>query len=257
MGFISLARGALRELARDPVLFLPKLVSTTLYIPPYLVLVRSSVEAAKNPLLSQGLLGAEAPALLALFALAPLWIFIDSMYPELVRQRSETGKLGFRAAARHVLGRFPKILAVTAILLAIGLAAMLPFAALAALGVVFASLPLIALGALGLAAAVFVLGIAFYFTPTSIVIGEGSVLGSLREGYALSRANFGPVFWLTLLSFALLLAGFYAEGAFSALGEAGFVAGRYLGAVVTVYLYVLNPSAYLEVRKPGAAARQE
>ncbi|VVC72182.1 Uncharacterised protein [uncultured archaeon] len=254
MGIATLAKGAFTELARDPVLFIPKLVSTTLYIPPYLVLFQSTLAAAKNPLLSASLLQNELYSFAALILLAPVWIFIDSMYPELVRQRAATGKLDFKAAALHVSRRFLKIFALSIALLVIAMVFSLPFVAFIAAGVVFGFLPLLLIGFLGAAAVALAFGVIFYFSPTSMILGKGSVSGSLKEGYSLSRQNFGFVFWLTLISFSVLLIGFYAEGALQGLGEIGFILGRYLGAILTVYIYVLNPSAYLEVSKPDKSS---
>jgi len=246
MGFVSIAKGALSELIREPLLFLPQLISTTLFIPPYLMLFQATAQLASNPYLASSLLPEETTALAIILVLTPPWIFLNSLYPELIRQRERTGRLQFKEAAKHVWKRYLKILAFYLLTLILTFAIGLPFILMMAFGLIFL-LPLFALGLLLLVAAIFGLGILFYFTPSSIVIGNSGIIGTFKESAALSRQNFSFVFWLTLLSFAVLLLGFYAGGALQTLGVIGFIAGRYVGAILTVYLWVINPAAYLHL----------
>jgi len=250
MGFISLLKEALDELVRNPKLFLPKLVSVTLYIPPYLMLGRITVDIARNPAMATpAMFDQTTYIMIVLLALAPVWIFIDSMYPILVQQRIEKGRLDFNEAAQHVLGKFLKILAVSILISILLTAVNLPFIALISIGLVLKLLPLLAIGLLGALAVVFASAIFLYFVPTTLIIEKIGVVDAFKTGYALSRNNFGLVFWLTLASFVVLLLGFYVEGVFGRIGEIGFIVGRYLGGILTVYLYVINPTAYLEIRK--------
>jgi hypothetical protein len=257
MGFLSLLRGAFTELIRDPKLFIPKMVSVTIYIPPYLLLARITAEIARNPLAAEALLEQTTWLTVIIFALAPIWLFVDSMYPVLVQQRSKTGKINFRGAASHVLGKFLKIIALFLAVFIILTLINIPFIGLLAAGMVFQLLPLIFLGLLGTVIVVFAAGIFLYFVPTALILEKIGIIESFRSGLTLSRKNFNLVFWLTLASFVLLLLGFYLEGAFERLGEIGFIIGRYVGGVLTVYLYVINPSAYLEVRPRGKKRKRK
>jgi len=82
MGPIEILKGAFSELAKNPVLFLPKMVSVTIYAIPYLFLL----EQAKAEMASQAMPVGTFAATLIILALSPLYIMIDSMYPVLVAQ---------------------------------------------------------------------------------------------------------------------------------------------------------------------------
>jgi len=253
MGFFSVLRDSLVLLAREPALFIPKIVSTLLYLPPYLIIMKAFAAAAKDPLLARDALSTAFPAAFALLAIMPAWLFLDSLYPVLVQQRRETGRIDFRSAAGRVLGRFLRVLLFSFLMLAIFMLIVTPLMVITAFGFVTGLLALAFAGLLAIGIMFLVSAIAFYFSPTALLLGNEGVVGSVRRSISLSRENFPLVFFLTLASFAVLLLGMYAEGAFEPLGDAGFVAGRLLGAVVTVYLYVVNPSAYLDVH--GAKTR--
>ena len=257
MGLISLLKGAFTELLRDPKLFIPKFISVTIFIPPYLALAQITAELARNPASAAGLVGQANTLTLIVLLMAPIWIFIDSMYPVLVQQRAEKGKLEFVAAAKHVLVRFLKIFLAFFAILVLFFVVNIPFTLLISLGMVTQMLPVVAVGIIGAVAVMFAGGILLYFVPTTIILERTGIVNAFKAGFSLSRQNFSLVFWLTLFSFAVLFLGFYAEGAFQGLGTIGFIIGRYVGGIVTVYLYVVNPSAYLELKEEGKPAPAE
>ena len=244
MGFFSILSGSFAELKKDPMLFLPKMISVTIWIFPYIFLM----ESMKADMLRMSFSIETWAAMALLMLLSPVWLVIDSMYPVLVEQRRRKGRLDFMAALRHVLSRLiPLILLFIAVML-IATACLLPFAAMVAFGLVLSLLPLIGLGILGGALLMFIGSLALYFVPTSVILEKAGFRDSFKKGFTLARGNFKLVFWLTLVSFLFLALAFILEGSLGALGLAGFVAGRYLGGIVTVYLYTVNPTAYLEMR---------
>lgn len=243
-GFFSILGGSFAELRRSPLLFLPKMVSVTFWIIPYLLLMQSLKVDLLRATVSTETWGAMALLLL----LTPVWLIIDSMYPVLVEQRRKKKKLDFSAALRHVLGRMLPLIALFIAIIVIATICFLPFASLMAFGIVYSLLPALGLGLLGAAIIIFVGGIALYFVPTSIILEKAGFAESFRRGFTLTQRNFSLVFWLTLLSFFFLILSFVLEGTLGALGILGFIAGRYLGGIVTVYLYIVNPIAYLEAR---------
>lgn len=245
MGFFSILTGAFTELRKNPVLFIPKMISVTIWLLPYLYLLQQAKFDLAAAQLSEGTLLASA----AIFLLSPLWVVIDSMYPVLVEQQKRGKRLDFRAALNHVLGKFLKIFGLFLVILIATTLLTLPFTLLLAFGYAFLILPALALGIFGIAAVIFVGGIALYFVPTSLILERAGIVNSFKTGFAMTQANFNLVFWLTLASFLFLALAFFLEGSLETLGVLGFVLGRYAGGVVTVYMYVVNPSAYLEIRR--------
>ncbi len=245
MGFFAVLKGSFAELRKNPLLFLPKMISVTIWLIPYILLMQSAKVDLLRATVSQETLLYTA----LIFILSPLWLIIDSMYPVLVLQQKKKKRLDFSAALRHVLGRLLQLLAFLLLLVVATTICFLPFAALLALGLALAFLPLIMLGILGTAVLVFIGGIALYFVPTSVILEKAGFAESFRTGFTLAQKNFSEVFWLTLISFLFLVFAFALEGTLGELGFAGFIVGRYLGGIVTVYLYVVNPTAYLAARK--------
>ncbi len=245
MGFISILKGAFTELFRNPVLFIPKMISVTIWILPYLYLLQQARFDLAAARVSWGTLSATA----LIFLISPVWLLIDSMYPVLVEQQRKKKRLDFRAALDHVLGKFLKLFGLFLILLIAMTAVSTPFTMLIAFGYVYAFLPALLLGILGIAAIIFIGGIALYFVPTALILEKIGIAESLKAGFRMSKQNFSLVFWLTMASFIFLALSFFLEGTMEALGVAGFIFGRYLGGIVTVYMYVVNPTAYFEARK--------
>jgi len=245
MGFLSILKGAFAELFRNPILFLPKMISVTIWLLPYLYLLQQAKFDMASATLSQGTLLATGAILL----MSPLWVVIDSMYPVLVEQQRRKKRLDFRKALDHVLGRFVKIFGLFLIVLVGSTLLTLPFIALVAYGMVFLDVCLAAVGMAGIAAVIIAGGIALYFTPTSLILERIGIMDSFGTGLKMAQQNFGLVFWLTLASFFFLALAFLLEDSFGQLGVIGFVLGRYAGGIITVYTYVVNPTAYIDVRK--------
>jgi len=244
MGLFQILSGSFAELRRNPLLFLPKMASTTLWLIPYIFLLQSAkIDLAHATVSNDTLIYT-----VLILAISPLWVVIDSMYPVLVEQQRKKKRLDFSAALRHVFGRLLPLLALFVLILVVATICFLPFAFLMAFGIAYAFLPLLGLGAIGAVVMVFLGGLALYFVPTSIILEKVGFADSFQRGFTLTQRNFGTVFWLTLASFFFLLLAFVLEGTLGSLGVAGFIAGRYLGGIVTVYLYIVNPTAYLEAR---------
>jgi len=244
-GVLELLRRAFSELAKNPVLFAPKFVSVTVYafIYSYMISEMRAVLAA------QALTSGYFIGMGALFAFLPIWLIIDSMYPSLVEQLLRKERLDFKSALSRSASKFLGVLALVLLFMVVSLICAAPFLLVAVEGMRIGSIALIAIGALGAGLVLFALSVAGYFLPTSILIERKGLVDSLKEGFGATRKNLKLVTILSLVSFVVLIAGFALEGTFESAGIIGFFLARYAGGILTVYLYVVNPTAYVETEK--------
>jgi len=244
-GVFSLLKLALDELVRNPMLFAPKFVSVTVYAVIYAWIIAETKATLATGTISPGYFFANIAALLFM----PAWIAIDSMYPKLVEQLLAQKRLDFWEAIKHSLSKFFSVFAFMLSFMFISVLLAFPFIMLAADGMTTGNAASIAGGAAGALFVLFVLVVVSYFMPTSILLEKKGLVESVVEGFGATRKNLKLVLALSIFSFVVLIAGFALEGAMEGIGIAGFVIARYLGGVLTVYLYVINPTAYIETEK--------
>jgi len=246
MGFLSILTGSAKELYKRPVLFLPKMISVTFWLVPYILLLEQSKADLAAGTVSMEMLFYTA----LIFLLSPVWLVIDSMYPILVKQlRSKKKKLDFKKALMEVLSKFWRILAVFLIILFVMVVLTLPPTFLLSLGIVTGFFPLLSMGMVLLFVLVVALSILLYFVPTTIVLEKTGVAGAFKSGFGLTKKNFSLVTLLSVFSLAFFALAFLFEGEAEVFGLVGFILARYLGGIFTVYLYIVNPSAYFEVKR--------
>jgi len=235
----AVLRDAFAMLRDQPLLFLPRIAMTVVTSALWIMLlgaVGQPVPAALDTLLRV--------AALSLVVL-PLQTWVYNGYFFVVARDARTPR-EIANAFRAGLGRLlPGVAAVVAVVMA-GTVAALPGAFAASYGVVAASPLLQAAGAALAVAALLAATVLLYFVPVAVVLGDGGFVASLRRGVATSRQRRGTVTAITLLSFGVLAATLAVEGTLRDLGLAGFVVGRLLSAVASVYLIVVNPELYLD-----------
>lgn len=245
LGTLSLLRLSFAELAANPILFLPKMISVTIYAVLYVL----AMAEMKNALVTREISASYLGILAALLVFMPVWVMIDSLYPALAEQISRKEKPDFGKALWVVLRRIASIFGFVILIGVAAVIVMVPLLALAGAGLYLGNMALVAAAALLFVAIVLLLSIATYFMPTSVVLSKNDFLASLREGFGASKENLGIAIWLSILSFVVLAAGFAFEGVLAGVGIAGFVIARYAGGVLAVYLYIVNPTAYLEAKR--------
>lgn len=249
MGFTEIFKKPFELLIANPLLFLPKFISNTLWLLPYLMLMGEfkKVLAYSYAYAQTGMAG--ILQIWGIFILIiPFWLLLEGMYPPLVEQCIK-GKVNFFMAFRISLSKFIPLLAF--LLLSLGLFALLAGVPifLISYGFFIGKMELILACAIFVLAVAFFLSAVFYFTPTAVLLEKGGAFDSFLYGMRVSKEQMGIVSVLTLFTFFLFAIGALVEGVVGTLGTIGFVIGRYLGGIFAVYAYVMNTNSYLEFRE--------
>lgn len=226
-------------LRKHPRLFLPRLAMTLVWSGFWILLVRMLRDPYEVVLQDIFLLSA------TMLALVPFQIAVYNGYYVMVKQYRKDS-IRMSAAFRQGLRKLPQSLAVFALLGTMSLVFGMPGAILFLYGTLSGAVILQVAG-LGLSG-VAVLGVMLiaYFAPISVVIGEGSFFENVKRGVNTSRQERREIAALTLLSFATLLLTQLLRGGFEYLGILGFFGGRFIAAVLSVYVLVVNPELFLQ-----------
>ncbi|MBC5793373.1 MAG: hypothetical protein H8Z69_05060 [Nanohaloarchaea archaeon] len=235
MNNLEVLKKSLKNLAGQPKLFLPRIVSS-LISSAFLILVLNDYTSGNQLSTS-----AVTASFGGMYLLSIISLFVWLMLVSMVKNNSGLKK-GFSEAA-HNIGKLLK--AATALLL-IGVLIALP----SSIGIVFYSQGIIWAGIVGPAITLvlmFFLSYTSYFVPVTLLDTEG-VLKSWKKSYAGSKEKRTAVISLTVLSFILLGVSlwFSSSTVVKSFGQAGFIIGRILSSVVTTYLMVLSPELYLD-----------
>lgn len=230
--------GSLDALIQNPVLFIPKLISSFLGSL-WFVIVIDRLKASKISL--EFLLA----SLISMVALLFLGIFASVIVSAMVDLKEEFRGLQLLKKAMCISSS--KILQI--ILVVLGVVALLLFTYfIAALGLVsyilFENLVLFALASALSFFIVLAFGFYFYFVPVSIV-KKNSPIQAIKNSSAVSSENRRDVSVLMLFSLVLLTPALYFTGELETLGYAGFVASRVVSGIVNTYVFTLSPEYYL------------
>ncbi len=250
--FISAVKDSLEVFSGNPKLVLPKLLVSLFYSFAIVFGVKFIVDFVSEPdasMVASGLfvLGLEFVSLL-------LDTIVNLMFPILVRQQREGGKISFMQALGEIRGKFLRTVAPIAIVLV----------GITALATAWAGIYLIVLGGsidpstpdfLAFAAPLMALAVAVAFLFYAIfpvsALESGPVGESLSRTVKFTFSNLVDVakaislsLLLSALSFAIAISmNFVSEGQ-SLLFWAAFLIVRFVTAYIATYTYVLNPVFY-------------
>ena len=256
MKFFSFLKEAFSVLNRNPKLFVPKLIVSAVY--GVSLVLGAIVLRDFTPLLDSingGSLTSEqvvflsnaAPFMLfcffwMVFSLG-LDIFVNAMYPVLLKDFREKKAVSFKRAVRGALNRsmtvFPGVLLV-----------LLPLAVLMEATLFLSGAPAMFVFLALVLIAALVYGFAFYYIYPVLVLERVSVLGGLKRCFSLSSANAPLTLKASVVSLVVSLFNLYlAFDIFNPLNFFLFVAFRFFIAVLSTYNMVLQPVLYFGVRE--------
>lgn len=248
MKAILVLKDSLAFLKRQPLFFVPGLLSTTvwnIFLVYFIIQFGLNLYSLKPPERFDAL-----PLYVAGFFMVFLVsLLLHSMYPTLVKSYRQSKRLDFSEALSVALNRLPRVfLAVLTPALLVAVPASLA-TAVAVLGYRLNVLPLVVLGVVMAFVIVFVIAVRFYFAPSSIVIHNLRVSESFGKSFELSRKYRRDVTVAVLLFFALLALAFLLPGLVRVASLGVFVAIQYASSLISAYLSVVSPNLYLELQK--------
>lgn len=255
MNFFRFLKEALAILKSNPKLFLPKLVVAAVYSVSLVLgaIVLKDFAPVIDSINQAGLTNAQvaflsnaAPFMLFCF----FWmvfslgidIFVNAMYPVLLRDFREKKPLSFKEAMRGALNRslavFPAVLLV-----------LLPLAVLMEAALFFSGAPMLFVFFILALLAALIYGFAFYYIYPIMVLEKVSVLKGLKRCLSLSSANAPVTFKASVISFVISLFNLYlAFDIFNPLNFSLFAITRFFIAVLSTYNMVLQPVLYFKVK---------
>lgn len=227
-------RESLVFLLEEPLFFVPILISTTLWSALFVSLLLLPLEQSVTIYLWAGL---------PLIAVSTL---LKMMYPTLVRDYHE-GSFDFRKALEISFYRLPRTLAVFLIPTLIGGALLVLPLMVFVTGYAIGNIVLMtAAGILGLVMMAGLMAL-FYFAPTSVILDDTDVMEAVGESFFLSTEYDTEVVLLVVVSLIIFGISALLTGAARGAGLTLFVIFRYLGALVSAYIWIVNPEMYLEL----------
>jgi hypothetical protein len=229
---------SIRMLQERPVLFLPKIVDAIIWSFFWL----TAADGITNPasLTPQRL----QFMLVFLIAMIPIQVWIYNSYFIIVRQHHE-GDIDMVEAFREGIGKLPEGIGAFLIPFVIGSVLAVPGTILFTLGIMTGDIVFQAVGAVLAGIAVLGTGIAFYLSPVSVVLGEGSFRSEFSRGFRSSQKHRREVTIIAVLSVLLLAVTTVLEGRLEQIGTIGFILGRIGGSVINLYLLLVNPTLLL------------
>lgn len=257
MNIGSILIESLRLLRAKPKVFIPRLVTTTLYTVYTLYLMQLTVDMAAA-LSTPAIVFSFIPKFIPLLAAMPILYVMDivsyAMYPMIVADYRENRPVSLSLALKRSIGAWRVILTL-GIVIIVSVAFVSCFSGVAvAAAVLMHNFLLLAFSAMfALAMIILFIITVFFVIPLAIVEGKG-VKDSFRESFKLGIKYRVGLFKLNMIfivviaaTTALALAEKYGS-AVTAASVIAFIALRLITAVVYTYLSVTNPMAYLEVR---------
>lgn len=228
------------ELLRErPLLFVPRLVMTGLWSVFWVMLF--------DQLQMLPMFSLERLLMLAVFAVVatPAQVIVFNMY-FIVVQQYEDGYIDLIEALKKGSYRLPQGMAAFGVIGLVIAVLAIPGILIAMYGLFAQILVLAVLGVLLSGLATMSGLVLTYFAPVSAVIGEKSWWKNIRNGITASRNDRRAVTLITLFSFGTLIITSLLQGVLEQIGIVGFFLGRGIGAVIGVYLLLVNPERYLD-----------
>lgn len=245
---------AAETLSKHPKLFLPKILLAGLFGIGMLL----TAETAKNLPLIEGMTLEQQKQSLAIASMLLAYtlfliiadVFVNAMYPTLVKQAKNREKISFRQALRKALQRtktvLPANLAILAGFTTITIPLNLAFIFFLKAGNTWGMIAAAAM----IAIILFLAAIGFYWIYPITVMEKTGTVSSLKTAMTLSKKNLKNVSIASIFPFIVSTANFAL--AFFAENPAAFwafVLMRLATSIVYTYHMVLNPEMYFELEE--------
>ena len=254
MKFLEFLRDAFTVLLKQPKLFLPKLLVSAIY-GVSLVLIAIwfkdysfllELGASGTLTLQESLLVQDAMPFLLFFIFWSIFslitdIFVNAMYPAMIKEFKKTKKVSFRTGFESVKSRLSTVFITILIL-------FIPFIiiSMAVTSFTYSSFLMLAI-ALAFA---LLYSFLFYYIYPVILLEKVSVLAGIKKSLRTSTKNKHLTLKASLFPFVISLFDIYlAFDIFNPVNFFLFVLTRLIIAVVATYHVVLNPVLYLGVRE--------
>lgn len=238
---------AFQLLREEPRLFLPRIVMTFLWSF-FWIYAAQIFRTALAPDTVVSLETVTVTSILAMI-LVPVQLAVYNAYFIMARQHETVKHINMHDAFYRGLLKLPESIAVFSLLGTMALILGMPGAMIFLYGIALQNGYVMMAGLVLSGTAVSAVMLLSYFTPVSVVLGEKSFLENIKEGVQVSRTERHAILVLTLLSFATLLLTFLVDGGLRQAGIVGFFLGRFVAAVLGVYLIIINPELFLHVEK--------
>lgn len=234
-------------LRRQPLFFIPALVSTTITNAFFLFFLYQfgvGSFSTEPPTLDVALL-----YLIGSIVVGAISIALHGMYPTMVKDYLKTRKFGMKKSWNVSLNRLPRTFASVFIPVLIATVPLVFAMTIALLGYITGSLVLVILGVLTTAAIIIATAILFYFAPTSIIISNRTLSQAFRESFGLSKRYRRDVSLAVFVSFILYTLALFTTGTAQTASISLFLILRYSRSIVSAYLAVVNPTLYLGLKR--------
>lgn len=220
---------SLEMLQRKPVLFVPKLVSSTVGAIWFIGFLENY--------------GSTVHYLISMPFLIFLGVLVSVFVSAMVKGSDEDKENILKYSLGEIKSRAPILILTTLLLLTVTFAISIPLS----VGIFFYTLngsfvPLFLGGGITLIVSL-IFGFAIYFLPATL-ISTKSTAEAFKKSFTSSNENRRDVVVLTIFSFLLLIFASASSGIGETLGYIGFVAGRLVSSIVNTYLYVVSPKYY-------------
>lgn len=230
--------GSLKALKQNPVIFLPKLVSTFLGAIWFVAIL----DTAKSGQVSLSILPI---FLVSIIALLFIGLFASVLVSAMVDLRDRNS--GLRLLKRATVSSREKLFDIavaTAFIFGITIVTYLIFVLGFLAYLLTQSTFVLALAVILSFGAVFLISFFLYFIPVSI-FEKNSFSEALKDSSGFSSDNSKDVTLLMAFSFLLLVPAFLFTGKLETLGYAGFVVSRMVSGLVNTYVFTVSPEYYL------------
>lgn len=244
MNLIKILKESFIFLRKYPKFFIPRLISVTIWIVFYILLLETLTSITFSNYISK-LAGSIFPLGIMILIFSPISVIIYSMYPTLVKSYKRKGLFSFKKSLKTAIKKFPKAFVVIVLPVLIMTFLATPFAGIALIGYIKDVISYMIIGIISTIFIIIIFSIMFYFAPSSIIIKDIGAINSLKESWSLGKNNFKEIGIITVFSFSILVLGYLIPGSFKFAGIIGFVVGRYLQGIIGTYLIIVNPNLYL------------
>ena len=256
MDIVELFRQSFSMLAREPKLFIPKIVVAFLYGFGMLATAFISLESLPIILSPESFAPEQAFNLLSLSLMLFVYsiflfaidVLVNSMYPVLVKDFKQRNPISLPKALRFALSKFWIVFPAVIV---VDFAVAIPFALLLSLVALSGNIVAFFVVAALFLAASFLVIVLFYVVYPVSVLSEKNFVSALLKATSLGAGNLKHLSMPSLIPFTLSVINFAL--AFLAANPAflvAFIVLRFLIALVYTYHMVLNPNVYFElVRK--------
>lgn len=230
--------GSLKALKQEPVIFLPKLVSTFLGALWFVYLL----DALKTAQVSPDILPLALGSTIALLFVGLFASVLVSAMVEL--RKSYSGTTLLRQSMARNGGKLLDTLKAVGFILSVMVVSYLVAGAGLLAYYIYGNVLFLSTGIVISLLIVFGMSYYLYFLPVSL-FQKDSWRTAMRDSSKVSSGNRRDVALLMVFSLLILAPALYFTGRLETLGYAGFVASRMISGVVNTYVFVLSPEYYL------------